>query len=506
MAPALPQKTAQPEQPNIILICTDQHTASALSCAGNTDVKTPNIDRLAAAGVRFTNAYCTSPLSGPARSAMFTGYYPESIGMAVNGAPLPDSLKTQTLGSIVKRAGYDCVYAGKWHVPQTAIPDSIYGFRQIHGHNDVGLAEACVSFLDGCGKPFFLVASYDNPHNICEYARQQNLPYGNVDEPDLRDCPGLPANFAKNPYDAGIIEEERAANYQIYPTARYSADDWRRYRYTYYRLVEKVDAEIGKIVDAIDRNKLWENTVVIFTSDHGDGVGAHGWNQKSALYEEVVNIPLIVCLPGKKNAGTTLPQLVSNSIDLFASIVDWSGAELSADGLKTNKVSDYYSDGMRGGKGAEHGADGVKRDKGSTCSHEAVKSEKNIDYNDDKSSYNTLAPRPGKSFRSVAESGDAAMPHQEVVITETRFDNSTTRGWMVRTPRYKYVLYDKGRYREQLFDIDSDRGESRNLAVENAYADILQQHRDLLASWMNSNKIRPTRPAIHDVPGKEKRK
>lgn len=102
----------------------------------------------------------------------------------------------------------------------------------------------------------------------------------------VRDFP----NFAKNPYDADVIEKERENNFNVYPTATFTPEDWRMYRYTYYRLVEKVDREIGKIVDAIDKNNLWENTVVIFSSDHGDGIGAHHWNQKSATYEEVVNI------------------------------------------------------------------------------------------------------------------------------------------------------------------------------------------------------------------------
>lgn len=429
-------------RPNIIYIFTDQQTATAMSCAGNPDVHTPNLDRLAAAGILFHNAYCTAPLSGPSRSAMFTGHYPDAVGLSVNGTPLPDSLKTQTLGTLVKDAGYECAYGGKWHLPELDVPDGEYGFEQLYKHSDDGLAEACADYLSRRHtKPFFLVASYDNPHNICEYAREQNLPYGNIAIPDLRDCPGLPANYAKNPYDADVIEHERAANYNVYPTATFTPEDWRLYRYNYFRLVEKVDREIGKIIDAIDRNNLWKNTVVIFTSDHGDGTGAHRWSQKSALYEEVVNIPLIVTLPGKKHAGTELPQLISNGIDLFATICDWTGATMP--------------------RGAA-----------------------------------------GKSFRQVVESGNAQAPHQEYIITETRFDGSKTRGWMVRTGRYKYVIYDKGRHREQLFDMQADRGEMRNLVQENAYNDVLQQHRDLLAQWMERYSIHPTRPKLHDVPGK----
>lgn len=430
------------ERPNIIYIFTDQHTASAMSCAGNPDVHTPNLDRLAAAGIMFNNAYCTAPLSGPSRGAMFTGHYPDAVGLSVNGAPMPDSLQMQTLGTLVKNAGYDCAYGGKWHLPTNDLPDKEFGFDKIYKHSDDGLAEACVEYLAReHKKPFFLVASYDNPHNICEYARSQNLPYGNLETPEIRNCPGLPTNFAKSPYDADVIESERAANFNVYPSADFTPEDWRMYRYTYYRLVEKVDQEIGKIVDAIDKNNLWKNTVVIFSSDHGDGIGAHHWNQKSALYEEVVNIPLIVTLPGKKNAGKVMPQLISNGVDFFATICDWTGAQKPQ---------------------------------------------------------NTA----GKSFRKIVEEGNPQSPHQEYVITETRFDGSKTRGWVVRSENYKYVLYDKGRNREQLFDMKNDRGEMRNLVMENTYNKVLQMHRDILEKWMNTYQIKPTRPKLHDVPGK----
>ena len=137
------------------------------------------------------------------------------------------------------------------------------------------------------------------------------MPFGNLSELSRDEWSGLPQNFAQNPYDADVIDYEQTLNYSAYPTRHYSSDDWRRYRSLYFRLVEKVDAEIGKFVDAIDKQGLWKNTVVIFTSDHGDGVGTHHWNQKSALYEEVVNIPLIVTLPGKKNAGKEMPQLIN---------------------------------------------------------------------------------------------------------------------------------------------------------------------------------------------------
>ena len=205
--------------------------------------------------------------------------------------------------------------------------------------------------------------------------------------------------------------------------------------------MEHVDAEIGKLVEAIDRNGLWKNTVVIFTSDHGDGMGAHQWNQKSALYEEVINIPMIVVLPGKKNAGKELPQLVNNGVDFFASVCEWAGIDIP-EGL------------------------------------------------------------PGYSYKKLVEGCDVNAEHQDFVVTETLFDKGgNTRGWALRTKDFKYVMYDKGRYREQLFDMNADRGEMRNLAVEKKYEAELKRHRALLNDWMKQHKTKQIRAGLNLVPG-----
>lgn len=416
--------------PNIIYIMTDQHSANALSCAGNADVATPNIDRLAARGVRFTNAYCALPLSGPSRAAMFTGYMPSTIGMAENETPLPDSLRTRTLGNLMEAAGYDNGYSGKWHVNTNSLPaPHAFGFENLHGHNDYGLAEAASEFLrrDHGGKPFFLVASFDNPHNICEYARGQRLPFAEIREVPTDSCPNLPKNFFINPYDADILRWERERSYRLYPTKGYTADDWRHYRNAYFRLIEHVDAEVGKIIDTIDSLGLWDNTVVIFTADHGDGQGAHQWNQKTALWEEVANIPLIVCAPGnRKNAGQVTEALVNNGIDLMPTILDWAEVEKPA-----------------------------------WCD--------------------------GNSLRGAVEN-PASEGENEYVVCETVFaQTGGTNGWMLRTPHFKYVLYEAGENREMLFDMDNDRLEMTNLAIESKYRPELLRHRELLRQWMSEN-------------------
>lgn len=433
--------TAQ-ERPNIIYIMTDQQTATAMSCVSNENLHTPNMDKLAQRGVRFENAYCAHPLSGPSRAAMFTGHTSGEVGLDKNGTPMHDSLRTRTLGNLVEQAGYTTAYAGKWHVHTNSLPDKYaFGFENLHGHNDFGLAEACVDFLKRKhNKPFFLIASFDNPHNICEYARKQPLPFATIDEPGLEACPNLPANFNVAPYDADVLAREKSLNYRIYPTNNYTPDDWRRYLNAYYRLVEHVDTEIGKIINEIDRQDLWKNTVIIFTSDHGDGAASHQWNQKTALYEEVVNIPLIVCLPQNKNAGKVLPQLVNNGVDLLPSICEWTGAQVPA--------------GCR-----------------------------------------------GISFRSVVESGDVQKAHQPYLVTETYFfQTGGTRGWLVRTPQYKYVLYETGKNREMLYDMQTDRGEMRNLAVESKYRSTLFQHRKMLETWMKQHPLPGRSPALRFIP------
>ncbi len=152
-------------------------------------------------------------------------------------------------------------------------------------------------------------------------------------------------------------------------------------------------------------------------------------------------MPLIVTLPKKQNAGCKLPQLVNTGVDFFASICDWAGIELP-DGL---------------------------------C---------------------------GVSFKALCETADPEQRHQPYIVTETTFDKGkNTRGWALRTSRYKYVLYDKGRYREQLYDMCNDQGEMRNLAIERTYKAELLQHRALLNEWMKLHRVKQIRKEVHLIPG-----
>ena len=199
-------------RPNILFIITDQQYAGAMSCAGNPDVYTPNMDSLAETGVRFTRAYCTHPLCGPQRASFMTGLFPHQNGAISNNTPINPEYKGRTLGNLLADAGYDCALSGKWHVPGTTPAES--GLEVICGNRDDEVPLRSIEFMQrDRDNPFFLFASFLNPHDICQVARNQPLPQGPVPEPaTVEECPNLPANFAIPPYSPDILQMLRQAN------------------------------------------------------------------------------------------------------------------------------------------------------------------------------------------------------------------------------------------------------------------------------------------------------
>lgn len=419
-------------QPNIVLIMTDQHQAEALSAAGNPNLSTPNLDELANTGVRFKNAYVTFPLCTPSRSSIFTGKMPHNLGVNSNekgDKEMQPEDKQTGLGHVLKQAGYHCAYGGKWHAHEAAMVEG-NGFDKIADFGDMPLAEKSINYLKSRTtkvQPFFLVASFDNPHNICEWARNQPLPYGNIPPVPLSETPELPVNFKKSETFPEALQIEQNASVKIYPTKHYTEADWRQYRYTYYRLVEKVDKEIGKIIDAIDDLGLRDNTIIIFTSDHGDGNASHGWNQKTALFQESIKVPFII---NYKKATTSErkenPTLISNGLDLYPTILDFANI----------KIPDGFL---------------------------------------------------GRSIKPLLENSDTYAPHDYLVV-ETKFEGKHahgTQGRAVVGSRYKYVLYNWGKNREQFFDLKEDPYEMNNLIDSENHLKQIDQFRQTLIDWCN---------------------
>jgi len=323
------------DQPNILLISTDQQFAGAMSCTGNTDLHTPHMDSLAASGTRYERAYCSYPLCTPARASMFFGRMPHQLGIQGNERPPPEMLKDTSLGQLVQNAGYHCAYGGKWHIDGLDIPDH-HGYELLCAMDDWGLPGACDAYLKReHDKPFFLVASFDDPHNIWEWTQRIALPWGEVEMGPAAEWPRLPANHKAHDDEPEVLRHEKERNCQVYRAERYSESDWRAYRYAYYRLVERVDEWVGRILTSLKNSPYADNTVVIFTSDHGDGLGAHEWNQKNALWEESIRVPLIISDWREKNPTACVDDAapVAAGLDLYATIADLAGATPHADTL-----------------------------------------------------------------------------------------------------------------------------------------------------------------------------
>lgn len=323
----------QPDrQPNILLVLTDQQSAHMLGCAGTSHVRTPHLDALAAAGTRLERAYVTFPLCVPSRVAMMTGQYPHRLGVHSNAEPGgPDVARgPQSLPQLLAGAGYECAYAGKWHAiaPSASEAD---GFKVIKEFGDAGLVESAREFLTGRDRqrPFFLVASFDDPHTICEVARGQPSYYGELPAVETDAAPNLPANFGSQPFQPEALRSEQRAAEKVYGTGGYTPEQWRGYRAAYAALVERVDARIGALLQALAESGHDQDTVVVFTSDHGDGDAAHGWNQKTALYEEIVRVPLIIARLGEPE-GDIDHRLVNTGVDLLPTLCDLAGVEIPA--------------------------------------------------------------------------------------------------------------------------------------------------------------------------------
>ncbi|HEO72007.1 MAG TPA: hypothetical protein ENN80_12145, partial [Candidatus Hydrogenedentes bacterium] len=190
-------RSAPTRRPNVLLIMTDQQFADAMSCRiGTKYIHTPAMDRIAAEGMMFTRAYCANPLCVPSRCSMFTGHFPHETHVQHNtNEPGLDAQGFLCMGRVFRDAGYDTGYVGKWHMNFPEDDTTVHGFEytaffggRMH---DAQCVDPLHSFLEReRTKPFFLVASYKNPHNICQWARGEALPDGPIGEaPPADECP-----------------------------------------------------------------------------------------------------------------------------------------------------------------------------------------------------------------------------------------------------------------------------------------------------------------------------
>ena len=326
-------------RPNLLYIMTDQQHAGMMSCAGNKHLKTPAMDSLAAAGTRFERAYATNPVCIPSRVSMFTGQMPSRYGVRSNAEgrnQIPEAARKQAMGWIFRNAGYETAFGGKTHWIRGMNPESL-GFDHLTPDERDELADQCVRFLQAKRpRPFLLVASFINPHDICYMAiddftraagkpvmypqsrREREalaaalrLPENVLREEFFRSlCPPLPDNFEIPALEPECVATDYVKGFRQYARTEWSAERWRLHRWAYCRLTESVDAQIGRVLDALRRAGLEERTVVVFSSDHGDLDAAHRLEHKSVLYEEAARVPFIVSFGSFVDESTALADIV----------------------------------------------------------------------------------------------------------------------------------------------------------------------------------------------------
>lgn len=429
-------------RPNLLFIITDQHFADAMSgVMGDEFIKTPNLDKLAANGVRFDRAYAPNPLCIPARNSIFTGNYPYETGLQSNAKdPLPDHMVL--MGRHFKDAGYDTGYYGKWHINVKTTDQARHGFDQmgvLKGNGaDHLIPEPAIDFLkQKREKPFLLVTSFTGPHDICEMVRGQKIPGGSIGSfPDSEFCPPAPVNIAP-PIDETDSIALMRRSYEVTtmtPIVHFTPDKWRQMRWGYYRLIERSDEEIGKVLTALNESGLAENTLVIFTADHGDCTGAHQFAQKTVFYDEAARIPFIVSMPGTVSPGTT-KKLVNAGIDVFPTMLDYAGL-----------AAPEFFKGL---------------------------SVKPVCENPDLSGWRDHIVLSNHMVQGAVPPGGSEIPQ--------------CRGRMVRTEKFKYAVYDIGLHRESLIDMVNDPHEMFNLARTAKYRNVLHEHREILRKYAVEN-------------------
>ncbi len=369
-----PASAEKPAPPNVLFIISDDLTATALSCYGNKICRTPNIDRLAAQGTRFTRAFCQGTYCGPSRASFMSGYYPHATGVLGYNSPRAAIGERATWAQHFKNAGYYTARVSK--IYHMGVPGGIEtggdgrnhnggdgaddpaswtekfnspgpewkaagagetlegnpdGRKPVVGGNTFVVVEADGDDLvhsDGktaakavelirkhAGKPFFLAVGFVRPHVPFVAPKRYFEPFLPYDKLPLP--PKIPGDWDDIPR-AGIN----------YKTSENMKMDLRRQKKAvggYYASVSYMDAQVGRVLDALEQSGQAGNTIVIFTSDHGYHLGEHDFWAKVSLRDESAMVPLIIRVPGKKPA---VCRSLVELIDLYPTMASLCGLEV----------------------------------------------------------------------------------------------------------------------------------------------------------------------------------
>jgi arylsulfatase len=442
-APGGAAHSAKAGRMNVLFIMSDQHNARALGSSGNQEVKTPNLDALAAAGAVFTHAICQTGQCVPSRFSIWTGRYARSTGTYANGQG--QNPAERTVADLFDPAGYYCATIGKHHqdmtpenhnhgfalvkvIPVTrvygkALPyDWAHPGRDLVGeakvpneqHNAGMTAQTTIDFLKEHGsKPFVVWCSFYGPHTpICV-----SKPWSEMYDPKRVT---LPPTWNQKDDELPGMESF------IRKSGQYGSEQL--YRETlayYYGYVSQIDYNIGRVLQALDDLRLSDHTIVVYTADHGEMMAEHSmWTKAETGYEATIRVPLIIRAPGLLAPGTRVSNLAC-SIDLLPTLLSAAGLTIPANvqGKSLIPLANGRSVGWRKYAFSELGA------------------------------------------------------------------NVNTQAVTVTSETAKYVRYKKAgnvEY-EQLFDLAKDPWETKNLARVAAYAPVREELKAALAHWEASS-------------------
>lgn len=366
------------KKPNIVFILTDDQGYWSLGCAGNKEIRTPNIDGLADRGIRFENFFCASPVCSPARASLLTGRIPSQHGIldwlrVGNGDSKNDSTKIDYLEGmtgytdLLNQNGYICGQSGKWHMGCTGQPQKGYShwftttggsgtyldapaYRgteriQTEGYLTDVITDDALSFIDECcdkheGQPFYLNLAYTAPHSPHvdqhkeEYVKYY---YDNCTFSDVRQDPRS-AWSLKHPIDIQYSETFCSKNRE-YLTMRDLLSG-------YYAAVQGVDDGVGRILAKLEERGIRDNTLVVYMSDNGFSCGQHGiWGKGNCttplnLFDTCVKVPCIFSYPGHIKEGVVSTSLMS-AYDFMPTLLDLVEIENpEAEGLPGRSFAD----------------------------------------------------------------------------------------------------------------------------------------------------------------------
>lgn len=345
--------------PNIIMIVTDQQRVDSVGAYGSKVCKTPNMDRVAAEGMRFDRAYTPTGLCSPVRCSLLSGVYPHAHKVLTNVSlhPIRECLQPDQdrLDAGLQQAGYRMGYVGKWHVnddkgpiefgyddyvslgdymnwrraENLPIPDAFRTYRvQVADRDPVDVEQSRPMWLASHARDliskyhaekskFFLRLDFHGPH----FPNVVPEPYFSMYPPDL--IPPWP-NASDDLKDKPAVHAIKRKHWE---TDKYTWENWKYLVSAYYGEISLIDDAVGTVLAQLDELGISDNTLIIWTTDHGDTIGAHGiCNKDYTMYEEIYRVPMLVRWPGVVREGSVCDQFVMHFLDIFATLRDVVGA------------------------------------------------------------------------------------------------------------------------------------------------------------------------------------